>query len=63
MARTTRFTKGSRVRLLHDITTRGGRTFRKGLAMTVTYDHREVRLSVCVRAKWHFLTLRKKDSY
>lgn len=65
MARTTKLkpVKGARVRLLHDITTRGGRKFRAGVVMRVTWTHGGIGLTVRVRARWHFLTLRKKESY
>lgn len=53
--------KGCKVRLLHDITTRGGRTFRAGVVMTLQHTHGEYHLRVVVRAKHHYLTLKKRD--
>ncbi len=51
-----------RVRLLQDVHTRGGRIFRKGVIMRVSYTTGEIHLSVSVRFRWHHLTLKKKEA-
>lgn len=62
MAKVQPFEKGSRVRLRHDITTRGGVKFKAGVVMRVMYyETRMIDLRVVVRAKYHGLRLEKKN--
>lgn len=53
--------RGCKVRLNHDITTRGNRKFRAGVVMTLGGTAGEFGLHVTVRAKRYHLTLKKKD--
>jgi len=52
---------GSKVKLLRDITTQGGRTFRAGVIMTCQDNEQGCYLSVMVRADYHELTLKLQD--
>lgn len=51
---------GARVRLLKDVTTRGGRKFRAGLMMTIRNSYGEFYLVVWVRGTRHALKLEKQ---
>lgn len=52
---------GCKVKLLRDITTRVGRTFRAGVVMTVDSVGGGVYLSVRVRSENHWVHLLKKE--
>lgn len=62
MARTLKITRGAKVKLLRDIKTRGGRTFRAGVVMTVDSIAGCYLLGVNVRAKGYNLQIQKKEA-
>jgi hypothetical protein len=52
---------GCKVKLLHDITTRGNRKFRAGVVMTVDSTDGGIWLSVRVRSEEYSLRMLKKE--
>jgi predicted small integral membrane protein len=56
------YVRGTRVRLLRDVTTRGERTFRAGVVLTLSAaDTRTAWLTVVVRTRCFTLRLDKAD--
>lgn len=59
-ARKLKLMAGGTVRLKHDLTTRGNRTFRAGLVMSVNNTTGGITLSVRFRGRRFWITLEKK---
>lgn len=55
--------RGAMVRLLRDVTTRGGTTFREGVVMKIGSTDRMYYLSCRVRGTYHAVHLHKKYAH